>query len=211
MYDNYYDISNPPFDFDDYGISSSILEPELNDLGTAIGGIFAFIVVFYLFILVICGIMAIIKYIGAWKMYKKAGLDGWEALIPIHSIVMEFKLAGIKTYWYFLLLVPIANIVVSCWKDIELAKAYGKSTAFGIGLFLLNPIFTAILGLGKAEYIGPQSAETSATTNSTSVTTASVESETSPAQPVQESLFEDSSKETPKSEKKSDDKDTTKK
>ena len=102
-------------------------------------------------------VLMILRYVGSWKMFKKANLDGWEALVPGHNVFVEFQLAGIKTYWYFLLLVPIAQIVVLCWKDIELAKAYGKSTGFGIGLFLLGSIFRPILGLGNATYVGPQS------------------------------------------------------
>lgn len=97
----------------------------------------------------------LVQIIGRWKMYKKAGVDGWESLIAGHNIVVEFQLAGIPTYWYFLLFIPIANICVMIWKDIELAKSFGRSTGFGIGLFFLPFIFYPILGFSKAEYIGP--------------------------------------------------------
>ena len=39
---------------------------------------------------------------------------------------------------------------------IKFAKAFGKGIGFGIGLVFLNTIFVLILGLGDAEYIGPQ-------------------------------------------------------
>ncbi|MDY5276243.1 MAG: DUF5684 domain-containing protein, partial [Erysipelotrichaceae bacterium] len=38
----------------------------------------------------------------------------------------------------------------------KLARAYGKSTAFGLGLLFFQPIFIMILGLGDSEYLGPQ-------------------------------------------------------
>ena len=154
MYDSGINIYDEPFSADNYDFSSGSTEALL---GTALGGILGALLVFYIVVMVISGILAIIKYIGMWKMFKKANLDGWEALVPGHNLFVEFQLSGIKTYWYFLIFLPIANIVVLCWKDIELAKAYGKGTGFGIGLFLLGPIFVPILGFGKAQYIGPQS------------------------------------------------------
>ena len=197
MYDTY-DFYNSTLGLDDYGVSSSdILSSSglssdvlsSSNVSTSAASILGAVIVAYLFILVIALIFALLKYIGAWKTFKKAGVDGWEALIPVHNLIVEFQLAGLKTYWYFLLLVPIANIIILCWKDIELAKAYGKSAGFGIGLFLLGPIFYLILGLGKAEYVGPTSSNSnnSGTTGGTATQTSTTATNT---QPVQESLFD---------------------
>lgn len=111
----------------------------------------------------ICIALSVVAIIGKWKMYKKAGVDGWESLIAGHNFIVEMKLGGIPTYWYFLIFVPFGIIAISCWKQMELAKSFGKSTGFGIGLILLNPIFTAILGFGKAQYLGPHYQNQSAT------------------------------------------------
>ena len=59
--------------------------------------------------------------------------------------------------WMFLLtLVPCVNIVITIMYCIKLAKAFGKSTGFGVGLIFLNTIFILILGLGDAQYVGPE-------------------------------------------------------
>ena len=43
---------------------------------------------------------------------------------------------------------------------INLSKAFGMGSGFAVGLFFLAPIFTCILGFGKAEYQGtPATAE----------------------------------------------------
>ena len=34
----------------------------------------------------------------------------------------------------------------------DLAKAFGKSSMFGLGLVLLGPVFLMILGFGSAQY-----------------------------------------------------------
>lgn len=39
----------------------------------------------------------------------------------------------------------------------RLAAAFGKSKGFGVGLWLLNPIFMLILGFGSSAYVGNQS------------------------------------------------------
>jgi hypothetical protein len=56
--------------------------------------------------------------------------------------------------WFFLAFIPIGNIIAAWVVSQELAKKFGKSEGFGIGLFFLGPIFLAILAFGDAEYRG---------------------------------------------------------
>lgn len=150
------------YDYYDYG-SSYYSRPHTYSgaysspaTSAAVGGVLGFVA----FMWILCLVLGVLTIIGRWKMFKKGGIDGWESLIPGHGLVVEFQLAGIPTYWYFLLLVPFANIFIMGWKDIELAKSFGRSTGFGIGLLLLAPIFYPILGLSKAQYVGPHYQET---------------------------------------------------
>ena len=39
--------------------------------------------------------------------------------------------------------------------SLDLAKSFGRGTGFGIGLFILSPIFALILGFGADTYKGP--------------------------------------------------------
>jgi hypothetical protein len=50
------------------------------------------------------------------------------------------------------MLIPYVNIVFSIWASNRLAKSFGKSEGFTIGLILLPFIFYPILGLGDSEY-----------------------------------------------------------
>lgn len=103
--------------------------------------------------------LAVLTLVGAWKMFKKANVDGWEALIPIHSDIVELQLGGIKTYWYFLNLIAICGIgplVLLFWKNIALAKSFGKGAGFGVLMSFFPFICYPILGFGDAQYIGPQ-------------------------------------------------------
>lgn len=101
-------------------------------------------------------IIAIIVVAGMWKIFEKAGIEGWKAIIPIYNgYVLTTKIAE-KPWWYFLLLfVPIVNIAIVIIINIEVAKAFGKTTLYGaLGLTFLPVIFYAILGFGDARYIG---------------------------------------------------------
>lgn len=97
--------------------------------------------------------------IGIWKVYTKAGKPGWAAIIPIYNIIVLLEIIGKPVWWFLLLLVPCVNIVFLVWMYNLLAKSFGKSEGFTVGLILLNPIFMLILGFGDAVYLGPAAKE----------------------------------------------------
>jgi hypothetical protein len=110
---------------------------------------------FYLFYFAI-----IILYIaGMWKMFAKAGKPGWAAIIPIYNIIILCEVAGRPGWWVLLFLIPIVNIVILAMISIDVAASFGKSTGYGIGLWLLGFIFYPMLGFGDAQYVGPAAAQ----------------------------------------------------
>ncbi len=94
----------------------------------------------------------LIPAIASWKIYEKAGVNGWSALVPFHRNVKLFEIAGKPVWWIFLYLVPILNVIVYVATLIALSKKFGHGVGFAIGLLFLPFIFFAILGLGKSEY-----------------------------------------------------------
>jgi hypothetical protein len=93
---------------------------------------------------------------GVWRVYEKAGKPGWTSLIPIYNTIVLLEIAGKPIWWFLLLLIPFLNIIIVLIIFIDLAKAFGKGTGFGLGLTFLGFIFFPILGFGDAKYIGPQ-------------------------------------------------------
>lgn len=90
-----------------------------------------------------------------WKIFEKAGEKGWKALIPFYNTWVLFEIAGKPGWWIVLCLIPLVNIYISVVLSLELAKRFGKSTAFAIfGLFLFSAIGYLILGFGDAKYDG---------------------------------------------------------
>ena len=100
--------------------------------------------------------VALVVLIAEWKTYTKAGKPGWAVLIPFYNIWVLYTIICDRGTAMFRLLIPIYNIYWSIKSMIKLAHAYGRSTGFGVGLFLLPPIFLCILGFGDARYEGPE-------------------------------------------------------
>ena len=101
--------------------------------------------------------------VAQWKIFTKAGQEGWKALIPIYNVVVLYKIIGLSPWLlllYLLSIVPVVgwiiSIALSIVSTVKLAKAFNQSTAFIFGLLFLSPIFQMILGFGKAEYVGPE-------------------------------------------------------
>ena len=94
-----------------------------------------------------------------WKIFIKAGEEGWKSIIPIYNIIVILKIVGREWWWVLLMLIPIVNIVVWIIVSIDLAKSFARGTGFGIGLAFLSPIFGLMLGFGSDTYRGPAAAK----------------------------------------------------
>lgn len=123
----------------------------------------------------------LLPFIAAWKLFKKVGIPGWKALIPVYSEYLMFKIVGMRcavllvipstAYTIFdmifsdykklpnyiiisVIVLVVIMTVIDIIKAIKLGKAFGKKKGFIVGLILLGPIFEIILGMGKSKYIG---------------------------------------------------------
>lgn len=103
---------------------------------------------------IVCLIIAVISIIADWKVFAKAGKPGWTCLIPIYSSYVFFDILYGNGWKFLLMLIPFYNIYLAIKVQLDLAKVFGQSTPFAIGLIFLNTIFLCILAFGKSEYLG---------------------------------------------------------
>jgi hypothetical protein len=87
-----------------------------------------------------------------WKIFVKAGKPGWAAIVPVYNTLVELEITRLPWWFLLLMFVPLANFVILIFIMLSLAKVFGKSTAFGLGLIFLGFIFIPILAFGKDEY-----------------------------------------------------------
>lgn len=89
-----------------------------------------------------------------WKIFVKAGEPGWAAIVPIYNAMILSKICGRGEVFGLLLFVPCVGFVIAILLALDLAKVFGKSAGFGIGLLFLGIIFYPMLAFGSAEYVG---------------------------------------------------------
>ena len=105
--------------------------------------------------LIVSLIIVVILLIANFRIYQKAGEAGWKCIIPIYGTYIYFKIIYGNGWKFLFLLIPIFGEIVAIVSLFRLARVFGKSVLFGLGLWFLSPIFTLILGFGSAQYEGP--------------------------------------------------------
>jgi hypothetical protein len=129
-------------------------------------------------LIAIIALGALIRYlmisIGYSKMYRKAGVPGWKAFIPVYNTYTNYKISWAGKFFFlsaalYILVTLLSNpaglalqlavgaaaialMVVAVKQEIKMAKCFGKGVGTGIALLFFPGITSLILGLGKAEY-----------------------------------------------------------
>ena len=125
---------------------------------SAIAGAFAGM---FTFMMIISLAVTVFSVIVMWKLFTKAGKPGWAAIVPFYNLYVYFEITW-GNGWLFLLILlaiipivgAIAVLVIMIITMVKLAKVFGKSGGFAVGLVFLTLIFEAILAFGDSEYVG---------------------------------------------------------
>lgn len=104
------------------------------------------------FTLLFFGLFCIFIFACMYKIYKKAGKKGWEALIPIYNMIVLMQIVGLPTWYIVLYFIPFANIYIMFKTYIELAHKFGKSTGFGVLMIFFSFVCLPILAFGDDKY-----------------------------------------------------------
>lgn len=156
-------------------------------------------------ILIISLASMVFGIIVMWKLFDKAGKPGWAAIVPFYNLYVYFEITW-GNGWLFLLIflaiIPIvgsiAVLVIMIITMVKLAKAFGKSGGFAVGLVFLTLIFEAILAFGDSKYVGvdgvsaqqPEAAPQPSTINPVQPETTPVVEQPTMQQPVDSSSTE---------------------
>jgi hypothetical protein len=126
-----------------------VLAGVSSDSGSSGAGA-AFAIIYLLVVIV----FAVATIAGMWKSFQKAGIEGWWAIIPFANWYHLTKMSGKEMWWFILLFIPCINIVAIIVISMAVAERFGKTAAYGIGLWLIPVVFWPMLGFGDAEYQG---------------------------------------------------------
>lgn len=111
------------------GLYASLYDRMMGD------NFFAFVGIHMTIFLIIVIVIGLLWLIGKWKLYKKAGKKGWEAIVPFYSEWIYVEIAGLE-WWYFLFLIAgnIANLI----NEDSSSLSSAASIISYFGLFLCN-------------------------------------------------------------------------
>lgn len=107
-------------------------------------------------IFITIGIYILYKIIIRGIIYQKAGKHFISTFIPIYRDAVLFKICGYSPWIVLFLLLPVIGwiiyLIYKILMKFELAEAFGHKLGFGLGVWLLNPIFESIIAFSKNEY-----------------------------------------------------------
>ncbi len=104
----------------------------------------------------IFGILSIIFSIscivGLWKIFEKAGVEGWKILIPFYNFYIWLKIIKKPLWWYIILLIPFINVFMIFIMIIELLKGFQRYSLHQQVLGVLFPyVYLPYLGFSSKE------------------------------------------------------------
>ena len=155
----------------DYGNLDRYASSANTFLGMAVG--------LAVFVIILAIAIAVLMIIAYWKLFKKAGKNGWEAIIPYYNSWTLNEISGAHWIWWIVLTIAsagagqgisiklgdvittggaitsmcsVAVILATLVVSINVAKKFGKTTGFGVLCALLPFIGYPILAFGSAKY-----------------------------------------------------------
>ena len=101
-------------------------------------------------ILVTVLILKAIQTVGYWKLFEKAGVEPWKALVPFYSEYIITQLVGKPKWWIIYLFIPIIGEFAYYVLIFELLRCFGKDRLIHQGLVVFTGfIYLAVIGFDK--------------------------------------------------------------
>lgn len=89
-----------------------------------------------------------------WKIYVKAGRQGWECIVPFYSYYVLYDICFGNGWMFLLQFIPCVNVIVLFILYYKLCQSFGKGVGFYIGMLFLPIVFLPILAFDDSQYLG---------------------------------------------------------
>ena len=85
-------------------------------------------------------LILLLPSLGAYRLFEKAGVEGWKAFIPLYNTWIMLGLGRRPRHWVFWQLIPVVGWFVSMGIYIEFVKTFGKFQFYEHALAALLPV-----------------------------------------------------------------------
>ncbi len=75
---------------------------------------------------------------GLWRIFEKAGYEGWKAIIPFYNFYIWLKVIRKPLWWYIFIIIPYINVFTLLLMVVETLKCFRKD---GLGEQALGVLF----------------------------------------------------------------------
>lgn len=101
-------------------------------------------------------ILVLISFASLYKIFEKAGLPGWKALIPVYNFWLVGTIINRPKWWGLIMIVPGVNLIMYGVYGFHLARAFKKRMNNDLLMASLMPyLYFAYLGFDKnIKYFG---------------------------------------------------------
>jgi signal peptidase I len=95
-------------------------------------------------------ILVLISFVGLYKIFEKAGLPAWKALIPVYNFWVLGGIINRPKWWGLIMIVPGVNLIMYGVYGFHIARAFKKRTTNDLIYASLMPyLYFAYLGFNK--------------------------------------------------------------
>lgn len=131
-----------------------------------LGGLLAALGIFSILIILVIVIFLVFYIIGRWNLFKKAGKNGWEAIIPFYNDWVYVEIAGLNYWWFFLVIsntianffdngyvssiASICSIIGLFVCNYNISKKLHKDTVFAVLMTIFPFILIPMIGLSSS-------------------------------------------------------------
>ena len=102
-------------------------------------------------------LIVLVFTIAGWRLFSKAGKPGWAIVVPFYNLYIYTQIIKRPGWWillYFSIAIPavgaLGMVFLSIIDQLRLAKVFGRSAGFGVGLLLLGWVFFPILAFSES-------------------------------------------------------------
>ena len=66
-----------------------------------------------------------VHFLGTWRLYKAAGFNFWQALIPVYNAYVLMQIIRRPKWWVLLLFIPTINLIIFAVIWVETLRSFG--------------------------------------------------------------------------------------
>ena len=86
-------------------------------------------------------LIQVVHFLGTWRLYRAAGFNFWQALIPIYNAYVLMQIIRRPKWWVLLLFVPTINLIIFAVIWVETLRSFGWNSTKNTMLVIVSAGF----------------------------------------------------------------------